>query len=162
MILIILCFFLMHGIIVGLIRGVFDIIGIIGGYILALKYSSELGISRILGFLLIFVGVVIVVSITGRIISKLIHYTPLGLMDRLFGGLLGFIKGVVVSFVFLIVLLLMNKGAAVDRSEIAPLILKSGVAASQVLPKKWFLWIKRVTEKKELVRWLDSWMVKWF
>lgn len=150
-ILIIIISLIVHGIITGLIRGIFDIIGIVGGYILAVRYAPLVKIPRFLGILLIFFGVVIVVSITGRIISKLIHYTPLGAIDRLFGGILGFIKGVIISFIFLIIVLILNKGDVINRSELAPVIFKTGITASQILPEQWHRWLESLTEKKDLV-----------
>lgn len=153
MLIIIISGLVVHGIIIGLIRGIFDIVGIILGYILAISYSATIKIPKFLAFLLIFVIVAVVISILGRIISKLIHITPLGLMDRLFGGLLGFLKGLIICFVFLIIILLLQKAnKVIYKSEIAPLILTSGLTASRVLPQKWYNWIEELVMKRELVQ----------
>ncbi len=141
-----------HGIIIGLIRGIFDILGIILGYILAVQYSGTIEIPQFLAFLLIFIIVVIIISILGRIISKAIHITPFGFIDRVLGGFLGLIKGLVVCFVFLIILLLIGKeNKTLYRSEVAPLIIRSGLIMSQLLPQKWYDWIEEVTTERELV-----------
>lgn len=142
-----------HGIIIGLVRGIFDIIGIIAGYILAVSYSAAMEIPKILAFILIFVIVVIVISILGRIISKMIHVTPLGFIDRIFGGILGFLKAFIVCFVFLIVLLLLQKSnKVIYKSEIAHQVIKSGLVMSRVLPQKWYDWVEEVVTKRELVQ----------
>jgi membrane protein required for colicin V production len=144
---------IMHGIFIGLIRGTFDIAGIIAGYILAINFNDMLKIPRFLAFLVIFIVVVVGVSILGRIISKVMHATPLGIFDRLFGGLLGLIKGLIISFVFLLIILLIHKSdTVIDRSEIAPLIMRGGVTMSQMLPKRWYERIEAITTKRDMVR----------
>ncbi len=150
---IILLGLVIHGIIIGLIRSLFDIVGIVFGYMLAIQYSETIGIPKFLAFLLIFIIVVIIISILGRIISKLIHVTPLGFIDRILGGILGFLKGFVICFVFLIILLLIKKeNVTLYNSEIAPWIIRGGLTMSQALPEKWYRWIEDVTTKRELVK----------
>lgn len=159
-IIIIICL-IIQGLVAGFVRSIFDTAGIIIGIFLALEYAERLKMTKFLAFLLIFIGTVIVVSITGRIISKLIHLTPLGIMDRLMGGALGFFKGLFCCFVFLFLLFLLNKGNLVKKCEIAPIILKSGISASQLLPEKWYKWIKKITTQKEIVQFkIDWWNVK--
>lgn len=152
MIIVIIMALVIQGLISGFVRGIFDLGGIIIGLCLAFEYADRLHFAKFLAFLLIFLGTVIVVSILGRIISKLIHLTPLGAMDRLLGGGLGFIKGIFFSFVFLIVIFLLNKDDALKRCEIAPLILKNCISVSQVLPEKWYRWIKKTTKLRERLR----------
>ncbi len=150
---IVLTILALHGLLIGIIRSVFDIIGILIGYVLAVSFSGSVGIPRFLAFLLIFVLIVVAVHILGRIISKAIRTTPLGTIDRVLGGLLGLFKGIVVCFVFLLVLLLLQKSnKAIYKSAIAPEILKGGLIASQVLPDKWYNWIEDVVTKRELVQ----------
>lgn len=150
---IVLTILALHGLLIGIIRSVFDIIGILIGYVLAVSFSGSVGIPRFLAFLLIFVLIVVAVYILGRIISKAIRTTPLGTIDRVLGGLLGLFKGIVVCFVFLLVLLLLQKSnKAIYKSAIAPEILKGGLIASQVLPDKWYNWIEDVVTKRELVQ----------
>lgn len=150
---IVLTILALHGLLAGIIRSVFDIVGILIGYVLAVSFSGVIGMPRFLAFLLIFVLIVVAVHILGRIISKTIRTTPLGTIDRVLGGLLGFFKGLIICFVFLLVLLLLQKSnKAVYRSTIAPQILRGGLIASQVLPGKWYNWIEDVVTKRELVQ----------
>lgn len=143
---------IMHGIFIGLIRGGVDIVGIIAGYILAINFNDMIRIPRFLAFLVIFIVVVIAVSILGRIISKAMHATPIGIFDRLFGGVLGLFKGLIISFVFLLIILLIHKSdKAIDRSEIAPIIIRGGLVMSRVLPKNWYERIEAITTKRDMV-----------
>jgi membrane protein required for colicin V production len=150
---IILLLLALHGLMIGIIRSICDIIGILMAYVLAVSFSGLLGMPRFVGFLLIFVIIVVAVHLLGRIISKAIRSTPLGTIDRLLGGLLGLFKGLVICFVFLIVLLLVKRpNTAIQRSSIAPWILKGGLTASQVLPSKWSDWIENIITQRELVQ----------
>jgi membrane protein required for colicin V production len=148
---IILCGLVLHGIVFGLIRGLFDIAGIILGYLLAVHYSSTLEMPHVLAFILIFVIVVVAVSLLGRIVSKLVHVTPLGILDRLLGGVLGLLKAVFVCFVFLLIVLQLHKAdSIVHGSQIAPWILKGGVTASQILPRRWHQWIEQLALRRDI------------
>lgn len=141
-----------HGLLIGIIRSICDIIGVLLAYILAVSFSNTLGMPRFVAFLLIFVVTVVAVHILGRSISKLIRSTPLGLIDRILGGLLGLVKGLVICFVFLLVLLILKiPNPAISKSTIAPWILRGGVAASQVLPNRWHNWIENIVTERELV-----------
>jgi len=151
-ILIIIISLVIQGLVVGFVRSIFDIGGIVLGVFLAIEYAEKLNMAKYVAFLLIFLGTAIIASILGRIISKLIHLTPLGIMDRLMGGALGFIKGIFFCFVFIIILFLWDKGKAMEKCEIAPLILNSGISVCQLLPEKWYKWLKKTTKKQEKLR----------
>jgi len=142
-----------HGIIIGLVRGLFDIVGIVLGYLVAVNYCESMRIPKFLSFLLIFIVVVIIVSLIGRVVSRLIHITPLAWIDRILGGILGILKGVVLGFVFLIIILLLGKyNIALYKSEIAPWLLRGGLTASQLLPEKWYHWIEELITNRQLVQ----------
>ena len=143
---------IIHGIATGLIRSVFDIAGIIFGYIFAVSYSATTRIPQILAFLIIFVVVLVSFSIVGRIISKIIHITPLGFIDRILGAALGLMKGLVMCFVFLLVVMLIRKDARVfTESQIAKKVVNSGLKASKFLPKPWYEWIEETFARRDVV-----------
>ncbi len=151
-IIIIVISLIIHGIATGLIRGAFDIAGIVFGYIFAVSYSATINMPQIFGFLVIFVVVFLVISIGGRILSKVVHFTPLGIIDRILGGVLGLIKGVVICFVLLVVVMLIRKDTFIlTQSEIARQIAVSGIEASKVLPKPWYEWIEETFKRSNVV-----------
>jgi len=154
LIVIIMLALILHGIIRGLIKSIFDILGIVIGYLLALNFSGCLGIPRFIAFFLVFFISLVIVVIIGRTISKLIHITPLGIFDRILGGILGAVKGFIICFIFLIIIILLQKfDKTLYSSSIAPLILRGGLTASQTLPKSWYKRIEKiVTGKRILVR----------
>jgi membrane protein required for colicin V production len=151
-IIVIIISLIIHGIATGLIRGAFDIAGILFGYIIAVTYSTAVRIPEILAFLLIFVTVLVIFSIAGRIISKIIHITPLGLIDRVLGGVLGLVKGVIICFVFLLVVMLIKRDTRIiTNSSFAPQITNSGLQVSKILPKPLYDWIREVFARKDVV-----------
>lgn len=101
-------------------REVFSLLGYLAGYVLAINYNDELAVTlqgmvtqeimaRIAGFAIIFILVKIVVALIiffavkyildlfGRLIRRFLDgSTVLSLPDRLLGGVLGLIKGLVV------------------------------------------------------------------
>jgi membrane protein required for colicin V production len=142
---------IIHGIATGLIRSAFDIAGIFFGYIFAVSYSATIKIPHIFAFLLIFIVVFLVVSIAGRIVSKVVHITPLGIIDRILGGALGLLKGVVICFVLLIAVMLIRKDTRIlSESTIAREVADYGVEASKFLPRPWYEWLMDVFKRSDV------------
>jgi membrane protein required for colicin V production len=143
---------IIHGIATGLIRGAFDMAGIVIGYVIAVTYSATVRIPQILAFLLIFIVVILIFSIAGRIISKIVHLTPLGLIDRVLGGLLGLAKGMIICFVFLLAVMYMKKDVRIlFGSQFASQIVDVGLKASKFLPNPLYEWIEEVFGRGEIV-----------
>ncbi|MDL2275550.1 CvpA family protein [Desulfosarcina sp. OttesenSCG-928-G10] len=136
----------------GLIRGIFrglvgeasSIVGVLGGFYAAYTYYARLskfliscGFSweylNILSYLILFVLVIIVVNLLSIGITYLLKITCTRWVDRFFGGLFGFLKGVLVTCVFFIVLTtFLPKGAPIIKeSLLAPYV----GSASEVLIK---------------------------
>jgi len=95
----------------GFIKEIFSLFSILGGYLMATNYqiafsqiifetiSSE-PISKLIAFVLIYILTAIVISLMGRIFrSMVMSTTKLSLFDRLIGGVLGLMKGVVIVLV---------------------------------------------------------------
>jgi len=87
----------------GLIRTLFGFAGIVLGIFLAgqfagslgdrLGFISDAGAAHVVAFAIILLATIIVASILGLILSKLIHKTPVGWLDHLLGGVVGFFLG---------------------------------------------------------------------
>lgn len=97
----------------GLAVQVFGLAGLILGYILSVKYylyaagllpDISQGTARIIGFLAIFIGCIIAAFILGRLMEKLLKFAGLGWANRLFGGVLGLLKGTLIVSVILVIL----------------------------------------------------------
>jgi len=86
----------------GIIKTVFGIAGLIGGIVLAGRYYSGLAAllspaaatwANIAAYAIILVATLIVASVVGWLVAKLVHFAMLGWLDRLVGFLLGVVVG---------------------------------------------------------------------
>ena len=94
----------LSGLFSGLIRVLFSLIGVIVGLLLAGVYTDSLADkltfmdsngAHILAFLIIFLGTIIVATIIGALISMLFKNTPLGVLDKIGGAILGLLVGAI-------------------------------------------------------------------
>ena len=132
----------------GFFHQAFGIAGLIVGYLLAAWQYARVAawfaphvnspwLANILGFLVIFVAVVIVAAISGRIVRWAMKEAGLSLIDRLLGALLGLVKG---SLFVAIILMGMTAFAPssswLEGSELAPYFLVVGRAAIWLAPSE--------------------------
>jgi len=87
------------------------ILGIVGAFYLSKEYGLYIGewldwedeYLRITTFLLSFLGIVIIVSFIGKLITKLIDFVALSFFNKLLGGLFGLLKfGLLLSILLLL------------------------------------------------------------
>jgi membrane protein required for colicin V production len=130
----------------GFFHQAFGLAGLIIGYLLAAWQYHRLAewfapnlkspwLGEIAAFVLIFVGVVIVAGIAGRIVRWAVKEAGLSMFDRMLGGLLGLVKG---SLFVAVILMGMTAFTPTSRllegSELAPYFLVVGRAAIWVAP----------------------------
>jgi membrane protein required for colicin V production len=86
----------------GIVKTVFSIAGLIGGIVLAGRYYGGLAAllspsgatsANIAAYIIILLATLIVASLIGALVAKLVHLTMLGGVDRLVGCILGVIIG---------------------------------------------------------------------
>lgn len=87
---------------VGLFAG-FWFYGVVGAYVL--DYVSSHAIANLIGFFVIFFGVLIVGAIIGMILAKFFKWVGLSWLDRLLGGGFGLVRGLVIAAGMVTVLL---------------------------------------------------------
>lgn len=111
----ILGYCLVRGIFRGLIKELSSIVGVLGGFYAGYSYYpilakplsrwiGTIGYANIVGFLILFVGVYLVISILGVIIKYLMNIAFLGWTDRLCGALFGACKGLLIVSVVVVML----------------------------------------------------------
>jgi len=134
------------GIFKGLVKQVIGLVAVILGLILAsLYYERAAGIfetfiknillSNFLGFLLIFVVVLIAGAVIGHLITKVMK-GPLALVNRLFGGVFGAVKGVLICGILVFALFSFQVAMpALKTSVLAPVCLKITRAAINLIPQ---------------------------
>jgi membrane protein required for colicin V production len=130
----------------GFFHQAFGIAGLIVGYLLAAWQYHRLAdrfephlkspwLGEIAAFVIIFIAVVIVAGIAGRIVRWAMKEPGLSLFDRLLGALLGMAKGsLFVSIILMGMTAFAPTSKWLDGSELAPYFLVVGRAAIWVAP----------------------------
>jgi membrane protein required for colicin V production len=121
------------GMVAGLIRTIFSLVGLIVGIILAGHYyvpvSAYLGFiptekgPSIVAFIIIFLAVMIVATLLGFLLTKLISAILLGWLNRLGGAILGLLLGSIFIAAFLIVLAKYTGAEGVISESVLALVL---------------------------------------
>ena len=132
---IIISYCLIRGGFRGLIKEVSAIIGVLGGFFLAVNYYrpvagilakqvGETPFLNILSFMIIFSGTLILVSFMGMAIKRMLESSDLNWFDRFCGCLVGTTKALLISAVIVMVLTtFLPKGAPLVRESLmAPYI----------------------------------------
>ena len=135
-IIIILGYSIIRGLFRGLVKEVSSIIGVLGGFYAAYSYYpmvakllagliSEVAYRNILSFLIIFCGILIIISILGVVIKYLLNVAFLGWVDRICGVVFGLIKGVlIVTVIFIILTTFLSRGEPlIKKSILAPHVI---------------------------------------
>jgi len=131
----------------GIIRTVFGIAGLIGGIILAGRYYSRLAAllslsdatwAKIAAYAIILIATLIVASVIGWLIAKLVHFAALGWLDRLVGFILGVVIG---GLLCAAVLAIVGKyypgaGAVITQSVIAKFLMGEFPLLLALLPEE--------------------------
>ncbi len=135
-IILVLGYSVVRGLFRGLVKEVSSIIGVLGGFYAAYSYYpmvakllsgliAEQSYLNILSFLIIFCGILIIISILGIVIKYLLNVAFLGWIDRVCGVGFGLIKGVlIVTVLFIILTTFLSKGAPlIKKSILAPHVI---------------------------------------
>ena len=161
---VILGYCVIRGIFRGLVKELFSLIGVLGGFYAAYTYYMVLakplsrwiantGYLKILSFLIIFCFVFIIISFLGIIIHYILNIAFLGWVDRVCGAGFGTVKGIMIASVLLITLTaFLPKGAPVVKDS----LLSTHVALVaekmvKVVPKNMkHAFITKITESKKV------------
>ncbi len=145
LLLIILAVTVILGAVKGLARQIIGIAAVVAGLILALRYYANAGdvfaflsnpvLANLLGFFLIFAGVLGVGWIINRLVSKTVK-GPLKSLNHLLGAGLGLIKGVLICGIVVFGMLVFPVNIqALKESRLAPISLKMTRAAYDIIPQ---------------------------
>jgi membrane protein required for colicin V production len=122
----------------GFVYELFSFVGVVAGYLIAaweyprvaafyLHYVNSAWAADIAGFLTVFVVVLLLASVAGKIGRRVVEGIGLRWIDHFLGGLFGFLKGILVCTVVVIALAAFNPTSSWIRdSRIAPFMLVSG------------------------------------
>jgi membrane protein required for colicin V production len=97
----------------GLVREIFSLLALVGGFLLALKYQDDLGqhfsgfisdptLAKLTGFGLVFIVSLVAITLLGKLIRSLLHSAPgFSALDRTLGGALGLVKGLILLLILI-------------------------------------------------------------
>ena len=130
----------------GLIVEVFSLGGLLLGLLLAcwnykrllpwvMSWGMKPPAGKVIAFVIIALGVMILAGILGRIIRWSIRFVGLGWLDSLAGAAFGLVKGVVLVVVMIVALLaFLPKTSLVRNSRLAPAFLTAAHGVAGVSP----------------------------
>ena len=132
---IIISAFSIYGLIRGFVKEIVSIISIVLGLYIAIHWYGEAArylaflrdqnLQNILGFIIVFIGASLILSLIGKLVSLALKDINLGCIDHLLGLVFGFVKGVVVVCVILLVLVsfLPPSNKVLAESQLTPAII---------------------------------------
>jgi membrane protein required for colicin V production len=97
----------------GMVRQFFGLLGLIAGYVLAMRFyqpgskflmTLHPTTARAISFIAIFLGCILVAHLIGWAVGRIFAVSKLGFLNRIGGGVLGFLKGCVLVSVAVVVL----------------------------------------------------------
>jgi membrane protein required for colicin V production len=130
----------------GIILELFSLAGLIAGILLAswnyLPLAALLSrvittpaTARIVAFLLIIVGVMVLSTLLGRALNRTAHAIGLGFFDRLFGAVFGLARGCLFGVAILMAVAAFEPHSAwIESSRLSPYFLAGAHAVSFVVP----------------------------
>jgi membrane protein required for colicin V production len=131
----------------GLIREIVSLAALIGGFVLAglyyrvpaawlAGYTQTESVAELLGFLIIFAGCIVIGIIITIIINRFVKAASLKWIDRLLGGIFGFLRGWAISSILALALIAFPiKEDMIARSSLAPFMLAGARAAVIMVPQ---------------------------
>jgi membrane protein required for colicin V production len=131
----------------GLVREIVSMVALIGGFILAVLYyrvpaawvtefARTEAIAELLGFLIIFIGCILIGIITAFLINRFVKAASLKWIDRILGGILGFLRGWAISSILVLALIAFPiRENMMSRSFLAPFLLAGARTAVLLVPQ---------------------------
>jgi membrane protein required for colicin V production len=95
--------------------------------------------ANILGFLIVFVGVLILGALVAALLAKLFRWMGLSWFDHLLGGVAGFVRGVLVIAVLADIVVAFAPSpipAFIQSSRVLPYASELGIAIAQLAPRE--------------------------
>ena len=131
----------------GIVKTVFGIAGLIGGIVLAGRYYGGLAAllspsgatsANIAAYVIILLATLIVASLIGALVARLVHLTILGWLDRLVGCVLGIVIGFLLCAAVLAIVGKYYPGteAAISQSVIAKFLMERFPLLLALLPEE--------------------------
>jgi len=131
----------------GLVREIVSILSLVGGFVLAVFYyrvpaamladfTRTESVADFLGFLIVFLGCILIGIIAAFLINRFVKAASLKWIDRLLGGIFGFLRGWAISSIVVVALIAFPiRENVMARSFLAPFLLAGARAAVVLVPQ---------------------------
>ena len=110
--------------------------GVAGAFLL--PYVSSKEIAHFVGFILVFVGVLIVGALVGALVGRLLKISGLSFLDHLLGALFGAVRGILICVALMMAVLAFSTEGhppeAVVRSRVAPYVVDASRVCAAAAP----------------------------
>ncbi len=133
------------GIVRGFVKELSAIVGLILGiYIAAFRYPivekyiiktiTNPSIAKVTSFIILFLVVFFLVIILGILLQKAIHLVMLGWLDKLLGGIFGIVKGLIISWLLLMLATAVYPKSynSIQKSTFAPKLFELGAKITRI------------------------------
>ena len=98
-------------------------------------YISQEWLTSVAGFLIIFLGVLIVGSIVSSIVRRILKTAGLSTIDRLLGAAYGLLRGSLIALAIIVALKTFTSTEAVVQSRMAPYLIEVSGLVARVAPR---------------------------
>ena len=131
----------------GLVREIVSLVALVGGFALAAFYYPVLGsrlgefckteaVANFFGFLIIFIGCILVGAIAAFIINRIIKAASIKWIDRVLGGIFGLLRAWIIASILVVALIAFPvRENLVAQSVLAPYVLAGARAAILLVPE---------------------------
>jgi len=145
--LIIIVLSVIFGIIKGFVRELFSLAFFILALVLSFLYYSEIGewygenlsrnIANFAGFITIFVVILVIGSLVTYLVKKLFILGPLKSIDRIFGGVFGMVRGILLVCIIVFVFIAFQvNDKLIKESRLSPYVLETIQSVIKLAPDK--------------------------
>ncbi len=131
----------------GLVREIISLVALLAGFFLAafyypvtahwfVEFTKNDSVANLIGFLLIFLGCILVGAIVAFLVNKFVKMAALEWLDRILGALFGFLRGwAVASIIILALIAFPVRENLLARSFLAPYLLAGARVAVLMVPQ---------------------------
>jgi membrane protein required for colicin V production len=129
----------------GLIRTVFSLAGVVVGFVAASREGGGVALvcqnwmsreaAQVCGFVIVFVGVVVVFALAAWLLRKILQGLSLSWLDRLLGAGIGFVRAALILGVVALVMESAGPLGATKQSITYPYALEAGRLLLNVVPE---------------------------
>lgn len=125
----------------------------------AIPYASSKGVANFVGYLIVFVSVIVAGALLGRLLAHFFKWIGLSWLDRLGGGILGGLRGGLIGLVIVLMISAFLPGtppAPIVNSRLAPYILEGSHWLSLTTPSEMKQQFRQTYEKAKNFKKLEQ------